>query len=73
MRHQFGGFPHTFRKYFKFRFINNLLNNGEEADNLLCSPMNRELFIDQPQTLFVVCECDLLADQSTGKYVVRGY
>ena len=40
---------------------------------MICSPMNRESFTDQPQTLFIVAECDVLADQSTGKYVVRGY
>ncbi|XP_067950310.1 uncharacterized protein [Watersipora subatra] len=47
------------------RFLGLFLTNIEEATDLRCSPVDRKEFAGVPPALFIVSECDPLADQST--------
>lgn len=50
-----------------FRFRGHFLNQDQKITDILGSPMNRTDFKGQPASLFIVAECDALADQSAGK------
>ena len=56
----------TLNNYTVYRFMQNFLNDKEEAESVLCSPMERESFKGLPPALFVISECDPLADQAPG-------
>ena len=59
----------TFNDYTVYRFMQNFLNDKEEAESVLCSPMERESFKGLPPALFVISECDPLADQAPGMII----
>ena len=43
------------------------MNSKEDETEILCCPLSRTAFDGIPAALFVVAECDPLADQSAGK------
>ncbi|XP_067950300.1 ethyl acetate hydrolase-like [Watersipora subatra] len=45
-------------------FVSHFLTNPDETEDSRCSPMNNTEFAGLPPALFIVSECDPLADQS---------